>query len=138
MARTKPADVKTSDAERISALVDEIGDLETELAPHKTKEARLKKLREQLRAEYDTKPAKVKYTAEGKRYAIEIGARGWQTIVNLSKLYKSVKLNVFLQIVGATLKAIEQHAGAAVLASVTHEDQTGHRSLTITAKGVQK
>jgi hypothetical protein len=133
VASKNPA-VQTPDP-KLTALVDEIGDLEKELAPHKPKAARLEKLRKQLRDLYDDKPASTPYTADGARYCIELGARGMQTVVNIPKLFKSVKLADFLKLAYVTLKDITAQCSPGVAASVLTEKQTGHRSLTITEKG---
>jgi hypothetical protein len=120
---------------KLTALVDEIGDLEKELAPHAGKAARLEKQRKKLRELYDDKPASQPYTADGARYCIELGARGMQTVVNIPKLFKSVKLATFLKIATVTLKAITAECTPGVAGSVLTEAQTGHRSLKITEKG---
>lgn len=116
-------------------MVDEIGDLERELAPHKPKITRLDNLRKKLRDEYEGQPAASAFTSDGARYAIEVGARGWQTLIDVSKLFKSVKVNDFLKMAGITLKALNSTCSPAVAASVISEAQTGPRSLVVTAKG---
>jgi hypothetical protein len=120
---------------KLIALVDEIGDLEKELAPHKPKAARLEKLRKQLRDRYDDKPADQPVTADGARYCIELGARAMQTVVNVPKLFKAMKLATFLKVATVTLKAITAECTPGVAGSVITEAQTGPRSLTITEKG---
>lgn len=117
------------------AIVDEIGDLEAELAPLKPKQARLDLLRASLRASYDDKPAADSFQVEGNRFVVIVGGRGDQKIVNILKLFKRIRAKLFLQIASVTLKAVEALPPDVELECVSKSVNTGPRTLKVFAKG---
>jgi hypothetical protein len=58
-----------------------------------------------------------------------------QTVVNIPKLFKSMKLAEFLKIAYVTLKDVTAACSPGIAAAVLTEKQTGPRSITITEKG---
>ena len=119
----------------LAAIVDEIGDLDAELAPFKQRIARLDMLRKAVRSHYEPCPADGAFTAEGMRYAILVGERGWNSTINNAQLLKLIGVKVFVSIASFTQKAIEAECDAGVLPAVVMQEQTGPRSLKILAKG---
>jgi len=119
----------------LEEMVDELGDLEKELMPLRPKMKRADDLRSEIRSRYDEKPEDKSFSIEGDRFALNVGARKIQKHVNIAKLYKSVKLSVFLKIVGVTLTSLKEHCEEYVVDSVISEQQTGYRPLELTEKG---
>jgi hypothetical protein len=115
---------------KLREMVDELGSLEKELSPFSGKIKRVDALRASIRGEYANHPAGEAYTVEGARFAVSIGARGHQTIVDVKALYKAIRTAAFLEIVTVTQKALAT-VGAGVAAACTKEEQTGPRTLKI-------
>jgi prefoldin subunit 5 len=122
----EPADTQA----KLREMVDELGSLEKELSPFAGKIKRIDALRTSIRGEYATQPAGESFTVEGAKFAVAIGARGHQTIVDVKALYKAIRTAAFLEIVTVTQKALAA-VGAGVAAAVTREEQTGPRTLKI-------
>jgi len=120
----------------VAKLVDELGDLELELAKVAPKIARQAALRKALRERYASQPAAKSYEAIGERFIVAVGEKSKEKKVNVAKLFKLAGAKLFLKLVSCTLKALEQ-APAEIAAQVIEEEQTGTRSLKVMAKGQQ-
>lgn len=119
-----------------SALVDELGALEKEIAPFRLKLARADALRAQLREIVSTKPAGAVQTIEGKGFVVELGPRAIVRTVNVVKLESLVSLRCLVGIVSCSLKALlENNVSSKVQAAVIESHATGSRSITITERG---
>ena len=116
-----------------AALVDELGDLEKELAPWQLKIARVEQLRKSIRASYEQAPANQCQTAEGTRFIAMLGARASVATVSIPKLVKTIGSKAALAIVSCSLKALAAHCGIEGL--VVTRANTGSRSLQIFEKG---
>jgi len=127
--------VSTKTKATLAEIVDELGDLEVELKPLTPKLRRADQLKKEIRERYDAKAEDASFVAEGERFVVNIGARKMQTHVNVAKLYKSVKLSVFLKIVGVTLKSLADNCDQWIIDAVTAEQQTGYRPLEVTQRG---
>jgi hypothetical protein len=131
MKYRKPADPFA----HLAPVVDEIGDLERELDPLKPKAARLDLLRKKIREAYADAPAESEHTLEGSRFAIVVGPRGNQTIIDIPKLLKSVGVKLFARLATVTLKALESECAPDVVETVCSVSRLGSRSLKVLAKG---
>lgn len=122
---------------KFAPIVDEIGDLERELAPLKPKAARLELLRKQLRYAYENSPAESEYTVEGSRYAIAVGPRGNQTVIDIPKLLKLIGVKLFARIASVTLKALESECAPDVVETVCSVSRLGSRPLKVLEKAAK-
>jgi hypothetical protein len=126
--KQKPAAEATVD---LGPLVDELGQIEKDLAPHQAKIARVKTLKEAIRKQTPDDKSEV----HGRRFVARLGARGNETVVDYPALAKKVGYEKYAAFATATLKALAQHLKPGVLAMFTHTEQTGPRSLEIQEKG---
>ena len=117
-----------------AAIVDEIGDLERELAPWKPKEARLEMLRRQARACYDALGANDTAEAQGERYVLLVGVSGIQQSVNVARLARTIKLSKLVEIVSCTLTNLRL-AFPGIATQFIDSEQTGPRSLKVVERG---
>lgn len=134
-----PRNTKTSTAAVIAvdpraAIVDEIGDLESLLAPLKPKQARLDALRTELRASYDDAPGAEAFRADGTRYFVMVGERGDQTVVDTAKLYKRIGWKAFLVLANVTVKALWALPKEVQAECKSTSENTGPRPLKVLAK----
>jgi hypothetical protein len=130
-AKTKPT---AAAPPPYAALIDELGDIERELAPLKQKISRAEGLRKLLRAAFADAPAADEIKAEGSRYVAVLGPRGNQTIIDYPVLVKGLTAPAFAKFATCTLAALEEHAPAELVARVTSLAATGPRALHVTAK----
>jgi hypothetical protein len=131
LATTKPA----TTPDPTPAWIDELGSLEKELAPLKTKIQRVEMLRKQIRTAAETGSATAEIQVSGSRYIAILGPRGNQTIINLPELVKRIKAAAFAKFATTTLSALQQHVDAETVEAVTATEATGPRSLKILEKG---
>ncbi len=113
-------------------LVDELGELEEQLAPFQTKIKRVETLRKELRdwAEQDGVPAPEACTYHGRLYTAEVTARGFQQrITSISRVFKLLTPARFLKLCTITLAAIQEHLTAEQYAEVVVQEQTGPRKV---------
>lgn len=122
-------------ASPFAKIVDEIGALERELEPAKPKIARLDLLRKALRSFYEDKPAASSFLAQGERFDIAVGAKAYETVVNVPKLFKEAGAALFMKIVSVTKKALESQVSPEIAMSVLSTEQTGTRTLKVVEKG---
>lgn len=118
-----------------AALVDEYGQLEKELAPLKPKLNRLERLAKSFRQLAEEADAAIPVVFAGRDYEITLSARGPRTMVApMAAVYKKLGKDLFLQVAGVTISALEAHVHPEIVASLTHEEQTGPRKIDVRAK----
>lgn len=115
------------------AVVDEYGDLAAELAPFKAKQTRLDALAKIMRSWYADADAEQAHVVNGDRYQAILGAKGLQTFVHMAEAFTALGRKKFLAAATLTLKALEEHLPAATVATLTHQERTGSRSLIVQA-----
>ena len=119
----------------VAAIVDELGALETELAPFAAKIARIETLRKALRACYADAPADQEFTAEGAEFAYLVGEKALERhITSMAAVYKAVGRAQFLARCGFALKHIDELG----LGHLVEKARTGSRSLKLTEKAKAK
>ena len=117
-------------AAALGSLVDELGDLEAELAPLKAKIARAEVIRAAIRGAYkDASPAG-SYQAHGERWSTLLSPMGNQSVVDVAALYGRVGAKTFLEMATVSLKAITDKCGAEVLGLVVSTRMSGPRQLS--------
>ena len=124
---------KSSAPSPLSALVDEVGSLEKELAPWRGKLAREELLRKSIRAQYDSAPADIPVSVEGEKFIVALGPKALQSTVNVGKLAKTIGAKGALSIAKVTLEALKAFPGVA--GQVVTQSLTGTRSWKIFEKG---
>lgn len=115
-------------------LVDELGALEKEMAPHAQKLARIELLRKTLRAACPVSPDKP-WTIEGARFMAIVGAKAPERSINYVALVKQIGAGVFAKFATCTLKDLELKVAPAIVAAVITSANTGSRSLKTFEKG---
>jgi hypothetical protein len=134
----KAAVTPTPDAAALAALaneIDELGALEKEFAPLRSKLARIEYLRAAIRARYAFEPALATFTADGARFVSQIGAKGSVTSINIAKLTKVIGLKAFALFASCTLKALDENVDAATVKTVVSVAPTGPRSIKTFERG---
>ncbi|MBV9265241.1 MAG: hypothetical protein JO061_03640 [Acidobacteriaceae bacterium] len=117
----------------LAGLVDELGVLEAELKPFRSKIARAEALRAAIRSEFrDAAPAS-EHTIAGEQYAVLVGACGNVSVVDTPALIERVGMAEYTRIATVTLKALQTHFGPGIIASVVSTVQSGPRALTVSA-----
>jgi hypothetical protein len=112
----------------IAQLVDELGDIDKELAPHRLAMAREEAVRKLIRAHYDNAPADEPAEACGQRFVVLLGAKAIQATIDYPKLIKAIGLKAFASFATATLAAVEKFAPNADVVTRAH---SGARSLKL-------
>jgi hypothetical protein len=127
--------IMTTKAETLArrSAVDEYGDLVAELAPFKGKQTRCDELAKTIRSWYVDSDAGTTYAADGDRFVATLGAKGNQTVIDIAAAYKALGAKKFKAAVTLTMKALEAALPAALVLLVTSKEQTGTRSLQVSA-----
>lgn len=115
------------------AMVDELGALDSELAPLAPKISRAENLRKAIRAHFDQAPADQEQTAAGTKYDVLLGEKENASTVDVVKVAQIIGVQQTLAIASCTLKALKAFPSALVFA-VSYA-RTGTRPLTIRQKG---
>jgi len=116
------------------ALVDEYGDLQTELAPFKAKQARLEALAKTIRSWYVDQAGDQAHTAAGLRYQAVLGAKGsTTTLADMPVIAKALGRKRFMLAVSITLKALQEFATPSQVTALAWKiPYTGSRDLLVT------
>jgi hypothetical protein len=134
VAETAPihrtAAAAASGADPFADMIDELGGLEQQLAPFKTKIARVEALRKILRTEFGDINPTIAFERHGKRFALNIGPRGMERVIDEPKLIKRLGLKAFAAIAHVTLGALEKAVAPAIVADVVATEQTGPRRMS--------
>jgi hypothetical protein len=135
-SKAKIPQIKVDAAAAALALeVDELGDLEKELAPLRPKIARLELLRKSVRSRFDDSPADESFDAVGDRFVVSVGARSMESIVDMPRLIKLAGIKLVQTFARVTLKDLEAHTTFAMRAQVVSQQQTGYRTLKALERG---
>lgn len=118
----------------IAATVDQIGRLEAELAPFKSKLVLVDLLRRSLRALYAEFPAGQVITAQGEEYVAILGPCSTQTIVNVARAAELLGPERFAALATLPISKIETALPPDKLIDVLKSAATGPRSLTVSRK----
>jgi hypothetical protein len=115
-----------------SAVVDEAGALELELAPVKPKIRRLDDLRKTIRGWYDHEAAGEAFCAYGETYVATVGARGNETVIHdMPSVFEVAGKDKFLAACKLTIGALGELVDPALASAVTSQTQTGSRAISI-------
>ena len=124
----------TDPLSQFSAMADELGALERDMAPHQQKLARIEQLRKALRAACEVAAA-AEWKIEGARVVALLGAKANQSAVDYKKLVKTIGAPAFAKFATCTLGALENNVTPAIAASVVSSDRTGARPLKTFERG---
>lgn len=132
----KPAKAPLPFAPSVESLqVDELGDIEKTLAPHRALIAREEALRKAIRARFDASDATSEFETIGARFVVEIGPKALQRAICYPKLIKALGLKKFAEFATWTLGNLEAHVACGVVADVVSSANTGSRSLKVLERG---
>lgn len=113
-------------------LVDEYGQLDSELTPVKAKQRRMEELGKIIRSWHATADPEVSLASAGDRYEVVLGAAGMQTHINdISEVYRSLGHEQFLKLSSVSLRSLEVALDSAAVASLTRKERTGYRSIIV-------
>lgn len=120
-----------------AAIVDEYGQLDTEiesvLAPIGRKMKRRDELHAQIKGWHDESPADQTFSESGKAYRVEISQRAEETFLNKAKLYTKLRRDKFIALCTFTLKAAKTVLTGEEFEALTRKERTGHRKVTVVA-----
>lgn len=122
------AEIEKRTTALIAQQVDELGDLERTLAPHRLAIAREETLRKLIRTWYDNKAEAEPFEARGTRYVVLLGVKALQATVDMTKLARIIGLKKLLEFASVTLAGLEKHAPGLDVVTKAH---TGTRSLKV-------
>lgn len=131
--KAKPVKAPSVDP-AIAVIVDQIGDLERELSPFKSKITSLEAHRKALRALHDQCPPGDTITAAGARYVAILGPCSLQKTVDIPRLVSVIGAKRFQEIASVTIRRVEHALPANNLIEVIDLFPTGPRSLTVSRK----
>jgi len=119
----------------LAPMVDELGDIETRLAPHRSFIAREDALRKQIRAGADSpaKAAAAEIPVHGVRFDVILGPRALERAIDFKLLVKLLGAAAFSKFARCGLGDLEKHAPGMEIACVSSAN-TGARSLKVFAK----
>jgi hypothetical protein len=115
-------------ASPLRAIADELGELERELAPLKSKIARADALRKLLRGAYSCEAAGESFLVEGGRWVVQLGPKENESTVDKARLVALIGLKDAYGLATISLKALEL-ATPAVRAAVVTTHATGSRKI---------
>lgn len=131
MAKQSTAKAELERQHLIAQLVDELGALETELAPLKPKFDRIEGLRRALRAWFDIKPADQSCTAPGEKFIAELGPRAVERTAHPGRLIAVIGVRKYASLAVPTLRALEANLSPEVLAGAITSARTGPRPIKL-------
>jgi hypothetical protein len=117
------------------AVVDELGQLEQNIAPMKDLEKRASELRAQVRGWFPKLDPAKSASVEGHKFICTVGSKENQrTIKDIYEVFKLAGSYEFLQRCTFTLKALKEIAPADKFEALTEEGRTGTRPVKTFAK----
>ncbi len=130
-AKAAPPSISAEERKRRIQIVDEIGQLENELALAKPKAKRVEVLKKEIQGWAEAYPAEQPVMFEGQHFAVQVSAKGnKRRISSMEKLFGLLGKLKFLGLCSFTLKAAEENLTAAQLNEVVVEDLgIGERSV---------
>lgn len=126
-----PAPPPAPVADKLAALIDELGDLEKLLAPLSPKLARHEQLKKLLRTEFASAPGDQGVEVCGLRYIAFLGPKASQRVLDVARLAKSISAKLFFSIATVTLDSVERNVPAEIAAQCISQGPTGSRSLKV-------
>ena len=117
------------------SMVDELGDLEKELAPFKPKIARVEAIRKALRDKYREEDSSKTFTLDGLRWQAVLGPCGNASEISVRALFKAIGVRKFLELATISIKAATAAVPAEILSACMSVSQTGSRQLTVVPRG---
>lgn len=126
-----PPAISVEERKRRILIVDEIGQLENELALIKPKAKRVEVLKKEIQGWAESYPSEQPLMFEGERFAVQVSAKGnKRRISSMGKLFELLGKLKFLALCSFTLKAAEENLTAAQLNDVVVEELgVGERSV---------
>ncbi len=120
----------------LAKMVDELGEIETRLAPHRTFIAREDALRKQIRTGADSpaKAADAEIRVDGTNAFVILGPKAFERAINFRELVKKIGAVAFSKFAKCGLGDLEKAVSADVQAGVVTAAHTGARSLKVFAK----
>jgi hypothetical protein len=122
---------KEKAAAALASMVDELGDLEAAIAPHKINFARVEVLRSSIRSAYAKQDPGRMYQAAGERWVCLIGKNGNASIVDKPELLKRIGPAKFAELAAVTIKSLEEHVSKEILGAVVSLEPIGPRIITV-------
>lgn len=117
------------------AKVDELGQLEQDLAKLHDKEKQAAALRVEIGSWFDKKLAAVGYTCEGFKFNCTIGPKGNESAMDGNPaIVKAIGQKTFLAIAKVTIKALEAATTTVIFNRLVTYDRTGARTVKTFAK----
>ncbi|GAC1407305.1 MAG: hypothetical protein NVSMB64_14040 [Candidatus Velthaea sp.] len=121
--------MKPTAIDPLQLAVDELGDVAQRLAPHRADFAREKTLEKQIREHFDAKPADSAFIAAGTKYALDVGPRGFKTIIKYKALIKLIGAKAWFGFSSCTLESLKANVDERIVENVTSKEQIGPRTL---------
>jgi hypothetical protein len=118
-------------AAALAKMVDELGDLEQEIGPHKAKFGRVEVLRSAIRSAFAKADPGRMYQATGERWNCLVGKAGNQSVVDKDELLKRVGPQKFATAATISIKALEENFSQEILGAVVSLEPTGPRTLAV-------
>jgi hypothetical protein len=125
---------KAQKTDPISAIVDEIGVLEAELAPIKPKLNRLDALRRSIRLHCAGEAPTKELVIGGSHFYAFVGPCAFEQSVNNVKLAKLISPRAFVDLAKVALTDLKTSIEPRIAAAVIESAQTGTRPLKVVAK----
>lgn len=116
-----------------AGIADELGALESEMAPHQSKLARIETLRKTLRAACPV-GAQKEWIVTGSKWIAHLGACGNVRLVNVPELVKRIGSAMYASFARCTLKDLEEIVAPAIVAAVVTNEPSGARPLKTFAR----
>ncbi len=119
----------------LAVLVDELGELQKDLAPFIAKFARVVAIQKALREAFRNDAQDRSIVIAGQSWRAHLSACGNQSKISVRALYKAIGIRQLLSIASVTLTAAAATVSPEVLATCTETTQTGPRKLTVVPHG---
>ena len=117
-------------------LIDELGDLQKQIAAAAPLAKRAAAIRETILGWTKRQKAMATATFEGKRYvAVVGGCQNKRTIKDLGKVFDRLGKKLFLEVCSVPLGAVEEHIPLPERPDYIEESATGPRRLEVMARG---
>lgn len=116
----------------VEPLIDELGALDKELAPLRSKITREEKLRKTLRGCLGAADPLAEVHGAGKKFRVVLGPCGIKRVVlSRTKLFRALTAKVFRQVATVTFDQIDAHLSPVEQVGITGTEQSGPRPLRV-------
>lgn len=116
------------------ALVDELGELQTRLEPHRADLRREEALRREIRGWMAVDDPEHAASFEGRLYIAQVGPRKIERAPVIAKVFEALGVKKFLQLCSITLKAVEDHVPLPKRDGLIVQRRSGYRDVSVTPK----